>query len=238
MPSRALVTLQIGSADYFPLARESFQHACERFGWDLRVIDARRWRLLPIRRAVRRLQFEKFQLHDLLGQYERILFLDSDILALPSLPDVFNAVPPEAVGCVDEERGPLAWKRQAERERAQRRLGRIDGWDHGYFNSGVLVLSSAHRELFRMRRWRLVDGRWADQSTLNHRARHLGLPLHPLPPAFNFLPLEAHWDDPAGRLAAHLVHYAGAENKPLLHADFPAVRERWAASGAGAAPGP
>ncbi|MGF1485264.1 MAG: glycosyltransferase [Opitutales bacterium] len=224
----ALVTLQIGEAPYFAPARQNFQRLCAQFSWDFRIIDQRWWRLLPIRRAVRRLQFEKFQLFDLLAEYRRILFLDSDILALPSLPDVFAEVPETSLGCVDEATGPLAWKREAEREKALRKRPLPD-WTTGYFNSGMLVLSHVHRPLFEMRRWQLLGGRWADQTTLNHRARSLGIPLNALDSRFNFLPVFEGWNERERRLQAHLIHYAGRAGKAAYAADLEHVEARWRA---------
>ncbi len=222
----ALVTLQIGQAAYFEPARQYFRRLCDRFGWDLRIIDQRKWRWLPIRRAVRRIQFEKFQVHDLLGHFRGVCFLDCVILPTPGQPNLFEVVPPTHFGCVDEEVGPLAWKRAQERTRALERQP-TPAWTERYFNSGVMIFSSEHRELVRLERSRLIGGRWAEQTTLNLRARQQDVPLQWLAPAFNFLPVFDDWHHPDRRLEAHLIHYAGKEGKQVYDGDLERVEALW-----------
>ncbi|MGF1448869.1 MAG: glycosyltransferase [Opitutales bacterium] len=222
----ALVTLQIGQAPYFEPARRHFRRVCARFGWDFHIIDQRKWRWLPVRRAVRRIQFEKFQVFDLLGAYRRVCFLDSDILPTPDLPNLFEAVPQTHFGCVNEEVGPLAWKRAQERERALAKQP-TPAWTERYFNSGMMVFSSEHRELVRLERRRLIGGRWAEQTTLNLRAYQHGVPILWLAPAFNFLPVFDHWHHPDQRLQAHLIHYAGSEGKAVYASDLERIDALW-----------
>jgi lipopolysaccharide biosynthesis glycosyltransferase len=226
MPKHALVTLQIGPSDLFELVNPNFEEACRKHDWSFEIINERKIGFIPIRRKVRRIQFEKFQIGALLEKYDRILYLDSDILINPSLPNVFDIVPEEAFGCVMEDVGPLKWKREEERKKAQRRLGKLPNWTSGYFNSGMFVVSKIHKPIFSTK-WRdVTGGRWADQTTLNYQVRAHGFQIHELPIEFNYLAeLCPEWDDPQKRKKAHIVHYAGPEAKAAMVEDLEKLQE-------------
>jgi lipopolysaccharide biosynthesis glycosyltransferase len=221
MPKHALVTLQIGPSDLFELVNPNFEEACRKHDWSFEIINERKIGFIPIRRKVRRIQFEKFQIGALLEKYDRILYLDSDILINTSLPNIFDIVPEEAFGCVMEDVGPLKWKREEERKKAQRSLGKLPSWTTGYFNSGMFVVSKIHKPIFSTN-WRdITGGRWADQTTLNYQVRAHGFKIHELPIEFNYLAeLCSEWDQPQKRKQAHIVHYAGPEAKTAMRADL------------------
>lgn len=206
-----------------------FRRYCQRHGLEFVIIDQRKICYSPyLFRRRFALHLEKFQLFELLAVFDRILYLDSDILLLPHCPDVLAEVPAEAIGCVHEDVGPDAWKRHEEMINAQKRLGPLPNWSGGFFNAGMLALSCAHRELFRFDRQDLAKGRWPDQTTLNYRVIRAGIPKAVLPPVYNFLPVFAdQWPDQGKRLQAHIVHYAGQANKALLSADLPLVLAAW-----------
>lgn len=221
MTRHALVTLQIGENPYFEQVQQNFQQTCQRYGWNFEVISSRKLSLLPLRKRIRRIQFEKFQIGSLLDTYERILYLDSDILIRPSFPDIFEIVPHDHFGCVMEDIGPLKWKRDEERIRAQIKLGTIESWTHGYFNSGMFVVSRIHQTIFSTKWRNIAGGRWPDQTTLNYQVRAHNYPIKELPIEFNYLPeLCTDWDNPEKRRAAHIVHYAGPEAKPAMIQDL------------------
>lgn len=221
MSGHALVTLQIGRNPDFTRARQNFSAICQRHGWDFVVINKRRLGFVPLFKKCRRIQMEKFQAGTLLRHYERLMYVDSDIIIRETLPDVFAEVPATHLGCVFEDQGPFAWKRDEERRRALRKLGPCPQWTSGYFNSGVLVCSRIHQPLFSTR-WRdIVGGRWADQTTLNYQARARGFPIHPLPNTYNFLTEhDPQWFDDDVRQRAHVIHYAGDAAKPYLAKDW------------------
>lgn len=226
---RALVTMSIGDPAGFADAHGIFRRYCRRYGLEFVVIRERKIRYSPfLFRRRFALHLEKFQIFDLLGVFDRILYLDSDVLLLPHCPDVLAGVPAEEIGCVHEDVGPEAWKRHEEMMKAQRRLGPLPNWSGGFFNAGMLAISRVHRELFCFDRRDLAKGRWPDQTTLNFRVARAGIPKAVLPPAYNLLPVFAdQWSDPAKRLQAHIVHYAGQENKATMATDLPLVRAAW-----------
>lgn len=219
-PPCAIVTLAIGCDEWLRMSEPTFQAVARRHGWDYVALREPVIRHRLQRRKARvNLHLEKFQLGPLLERYERILYVDADVLLMPHCPDVFALVPPGALGVVEDPAGALMWKRHEEMARMQARLGRLPEWDRRYFNAGVLVLSRCHRSLLTFDPERLVPGRWPDQTSLNYHSVQWGLPRQFCEPRLNFLPGHAGWADAATRRAAWAVHYAGPEAKPLMASD-------------------
>jgi len=46
--------------------------------------------------------YAKFEIKSLLDKYDRVLYLDSDILINPNSPDIFNIVSEDKIGMLDE----------------------------------------------------------------------------------------------------------------------------------------
>ena len=132
---------------------------------------ARRTRadFISLHGSVTRPWFEKFRLFDFLGIYDRVLFLDSDVIVRPDCPNLFEIVPSERLGAwvVSEHKSgfaPLI-------ARIQDTLPNI-GWKKTYFNTGVMVVSRSHRDAFAAP----VDyeDEQYDQTLLNYRVQKLG----------------------------------------------------------------
>lgn len=157
--------------------------------------------------------YEKCQVAKLLEHYERVLYLDADILVLPDSPDVFAMVPADRFGAVSVD----SVFRHLERSKrlTQQVLGTID-WNQPYFNAGVMLVSRAQQALVAVEseiidRWHrgvlaLGEGSFHDQDLYNYRLNALGLPLFDMGRAFNFTRA---WGDFHQRFAQSFVHYAG-----------------------------
>ena len=116
MARQAIVTLAIG-ADY----AERFERDCranwtayaKRHGFDLVVITN------PLDTSERaRNRSPAWQKCLVLGvpevaNYDRVVWVDSDILINPAAPSVLDGVPPERIGAIDEHRFPTPEARQA-----------------------------------------------------------------------------------------------------------------------------
>lgn len=224
---RALVTLAIGrESDYWlAMAKPGFEAFCARHGCDLVILNERKIRhRLQWRKARVNLHLEKFQIGPLLDVYQRILYLDADILVSPTCPDLFSMVPEKTLGIVPDPAGPQMWKRDEEMARMQAAFGTLESPIPPYFNAGVLILSRTHRELMRFDPTRLLPGRWPDQTCLNYFSAKWTLPRTELDPRANFLPGHDGWRNAAKRRAAWIVHYAGPEAKPVMHSDAEETR--------------
>jgi len=227
---KALVTLAIGLPEAERRTHAIFAAYARRFGLAFLVLDTPKFHLRPNLLIKRRVRFhvEKFQLHDILARYQRVLFLDSDILLYPDCPALLGLVPPGRLGCVYDDLGPGAWKRREELEKTAARLGSLPGGNRRYFNSGVMVLEASHRDLFRMDRKDFLRGRWPEQTLLNYRVLRDGVPLQILDETFNFMPDGQNgWELENRRKQAMVVHYAGQDSKAVLLRDLDKRLQDW-----------
>jgi len=131
--------------------------------------------------------FEKFQMRNLLRDYDRILYLDCDILIHPLCPNIFDIVPETHVGGVyDNETNSSNFNnRKNEVIKVQKGLGPVS-WKTGYFNSGVIVLSKIHDNLFSNPDWRYkYESGFKDQTLINYNLRLFNFPFFNLDKKFN-----------------------------------------------------
>lgn len=127
--------------------------------------------------------FAKFVLGKLLQDYERVLYLDCDLIVSPTAPDIFAAVPPKCLGAFIE--GKLT-DRTEEINRISQSLGAIPGWTtSSYFNSGVMVLSREHKQLFDQPDHFNFNTKFFDQTYLNWKAQTLKIQIYDLDLRFN-----------------------------------------------------
>jgi hypothetical protein len=112
-------------------------------------------------------QYDKWQLYELLATYDRVVFLDADVVVRPDCPDLFVCVPQKYVGGENEL---ASFPGQAQHlERFCQRLGLAALPCPFYLNSGVFVASARHRELFRPPEAVPADLPWPEQSHFNAR---------------------------------------------------------------------
>lgn len=147
---------------------------------------------------------------EMLGTYDRILNLDSDILVMRDCPNIFDEVPEDCVGTVFEDVGSRRDNRRGRIISIQDKFGDV-GWREGYINSGVLLVSSMHREMFSE-----IDGQlWMeygyDDVHLGYQMRRLGLKVHELDYRWNHMTMFSEdWNGRADRGKSYIIHYAGS----------------------------
>ncbi|MHA1731844.1 MAG: glycosyltransferase [Promethearchaeota archaeon] len=204
----AVVTLCIGEA---PLAFARYSHPtfrryAERVDAEFVIIDEAR---VNFRGEVsfNPLLFEKYQVGDLLEVYDRILYLDTDILVTPHAPDIFEQVPEDKVGGVFEDFGMDTEDRRARIRAVQEDLGDV-GWREGFMNSGVFVVSRAHREAFRLFETCGVHDSKYEQTCTNWYFRKAGYEVVGLDYRFNYMGIMRVFHGPPHR-GAYFIHYAG-----------------------------
>jgi len=91
--------------------------------------------------------WEKFQIHDLLNKYDRILYLDSDLIVREDCPNLFSIVPYSKIGLFDEAK--YAQRQFSIFETAKAYEIKVEKWNGKYFNTGVLVVSKCHKKIFK-----------------------------------------------------------------------------------------
>lgn len=101
---KALVTLLIGERYeklFNKYVRNTFQKYCKKYGYDLLIVD----KLIDnSERAIKRSPAWQKRIlfrHEDLKKYERVVWVDSDVLINPESPDISLDVPLEKIGAVD-----------------------------------------------------------------------------------------------------------------------------------------
>lgn len=163
--------------------------------------------------------FAKLQCYNLFDKYDRILFLDSDIIIRDDCPNLFDLVPVEKIGAFME--GQFIPRRKMDLEMASRTystpiigIKRPEDWKGEYWNTGVLLVSKCHKTIFTppdFEKMRQVEGAWdyGEQGWLNLQIINGCIQVHNLSHRFNRMSI---MDDLSGehRLQSFIVHYAGA----------------------------
>jgi len=194
--SRAIVTLCIGN-DFEQLARLThplMRAYAEDLRADFHIINKPKLNISPI-------HYEKYQLARFLDQYERVLFVDTDVVIRPNSPDIFELVPSDMFGAyLASEHSDC---HNASLQAIQDELGDLD-WRMDYFNSGVMVLSHVHKALFDFN-YGCFNG-FYEQTQLNYNLQKLKLPFYNIGFQYNHVQLIG---EPISKGTSHFIHYAG-----------------------------
>jgi lipopolysaccharide biosynthesis glycosyltransferase len=132
--------------------------------------------------------YDKYQLYHVLSLYDRAIFLDADTIVRPDCPNLFIQVPEPCVGGFNELAEHAQQKEHL--ERFCQELGIAPLPCPHYLNTGVLVVSAAHRELFADPERVPAHLPWPDQTHLNVRLLSHRVPVHFLP--WNYNCMHAH----------------------------------------------
>jgi len=201
---RLVMTMAIGPEHerLATLTHPTMRAYAERVGADFEVI-----RKLSIARHP---YWEKFQIGPALDRYDRVLWLDNDLVIRPTCPDLFALVPADRMGWLNEGviESRVAQMQQTAQFYGEPLPGRWNGRD--YYNAGVMVVSRAHRELFR-KPDRESTCSMAEQSWLNLMVQKGGVPVFDLPHAYNAMTIV-----PISLGDAQIVHAAGCRGPRLF----------------------
>lgn len=145
----------------------------------------------------------------LASDYDRILFLDSDMLVSPQCPNIFNVVPEHLIGSIFEDKGSRAANRRRKIYRMQKAWGDV-GWTEGYTNAGTFVVSKMHKGIFDSHN----DKYWTEWGSadlhLSYMIHKLGFSVFELPFQWNHTTMFSQpWNGSPNRFDSFIIHYAG-----------------------------
>lgn len=170
--------------------------------------------------------YEKLQCISLLDIYDRVIYLDSDIIVSPHCPNLFDTVPSDQIGAFMASRytnlhnhtntevmralGEIDWRRESR-----------DGSTLESFNSGVLILSkpqqpALEQALSAAEIWCRYRGEHSpqtllkDQPVLNYIVQKNKLRIMDITYRFNHTNARGKSPD---RFASHMIHYAGVSHR-------------------------
>jgi len=157
--------------------------------------------------------WEKFQINNLLNKYDRILYLDTDLIIREDCPNLFDIVPYNQIGAFNEARFV---KREYSLLETAQAYG-IDpsniNWNGKYYNTGVMLFSKCHKKF--LSRPEMEFSNFYEQGYLNlhismeesHRTKEDDTLMFDLSYDFNrmtcldFCGIERH--------GSYIIHYAG-----------------------------
>jgi hypothetical protein len=156
---------------------------------------------------------KKIDIVELLKEYERVVFVDCDIIISDQAPNIFEEVPSQMVGMYNESELFNNYQNKSIDEWCN--IFNINSseflhssWDGSYYNSGVMVFSRGHEKLFTRPKF-LKNKRFFEQNHINKNIMNFKIPMYPLPYFFNrmfFIDSLV----PDSRHNSFFIHYAGA----------------------------
>jgi len=155
-------------------------------------------------------QYRIMEHYNLHAHYDRILHLDSDMLLMPSCPNLFEVVEEGSVGTIYEDVGSRRPQRAGCIKNAQSKFGDI-GWTEGYINTGVFITSRQHRDIYQKIAGEYFTDWGTDDIHIGYLINKLGHKIQELPYQFNHMTMfSEHWNGSPDRFDSHIIHYAGA----------------------------
>lgn len=215
----AVVTLCIGDK-YDLIANKThptIKNYADSIGADFIVINTRLFNEAPTP------HWEKFQIYDLLKKYNRIIYMDTDLIVRGDCPNLFDLVPENKLGIFNE--GKFDSRLESIREAVMYYKEELNEWDGTYYNTGVMVISRVQRNLFKPPKFMAPMGMY-EQGYLNLRIIKDKIPVHDIQYRYNRMTL---MDKLTGenRLDSYIVHYAGAPNLGTMHDILDKDIESW-----------
>lgn len=216
--SRAIVTL--GDDTFQPITDQTFpfiEKYAKRHGANFIALRDRKYPDVNI-------CYEKFRLEEFLASYDRVLYVDGDVLIRPDAPDIFTLVPQEQFAAMDEAAHIRFWSEGRIRDQFEP-YGWEGPWNGIHFNAGVMLLSKAHRGLFRNKV--ITDKMYWDQPYFNVAVLREKIPFFSLPKEWNFLAYHKYKDDGDLLANAWFIHFSGSPDFDRRARDIAATISNW-----------
>ena len=207
-----------GYTDLYAKTVPSLRRYAERIKADFQIVRA--LQIFPRTENRRFLGcWEKFQAYSFLERYERIIFMDADVFVSRDCENLFDVVPVEKVGAMNE----CLFHPWDQNGRVEACCGYYDeplqNWDAEYYNTGVIVASRCHREVFK-HPGREFPTHSPDQDYFNMVVHRDKTPMFDLTWNYNAIPFNGLGDrgviPPVCGVdinQAEIIHFACAKNK-------------------------
>jgi lipopolysaccharide biosynthesis glycosyltransferase len=198
-----IVTIAIGDNKIYPICTKSIEDYAKKINVDYKIIKDNQYPLPHL---------NKLRIKNLLNIYDRILFLDADILVSPKAPDIFHLHKDNSKLYIFNE-GKYIDRKNTVIKTAH--FFNFKNWSmnkigYNYYNTGVMLLSKKQKKLFEkfdlelyLKNQELHD--FYEQSYLNYIIQKYKIKIEELNPEWNRM---SHLGF-EGRLNAYFIHYAG-----------------------------
>lgn len=122
--------------------------------------------------------------------YDRLIFLDADLIVADDCPNLFDIVPADSIGIHEDVDYIKPWYRENWMENEFKSLLESQGLEVSEIgtclNTGVMVCSREHRSMFDPPTMPYPKSHTAEQSLVNINIKRQGLKLFPLKRAYNW----------------------------------------------------
>jgi len=153
------------------------------------------------------------QIGELLNEWDYIFCIDSDVLILNKCPNIFNVVPKYHMASIYEDKLSRQEDRRNRIKKVQEQRENI-GWTEGYINSGVILFSKNHKDIFDNID---VSNLWMDLGyddiEIGYQLNKLNHKFYELPCEWNFMSM---FFGIKSRVDAFILHYAGMGTTQFL----------------------
>lgn len=169
--------------------------------------------------------WEKFAIFHLLNRYKRILYLDTDLIVRDDCPSLFEVVPEDKLGMFNE--APFTdGRRMSMYEACKTYDTTLPNWNGKYYNTGVMVISRAHKYLFAKPAEEAFN--FYEQGFINLVVAKHETPIHDLRYTYNRMTC---MDTLTGeeRHASYIIHYAGYPSLDFVLGIIPDDVAKWKA---------
>ena len=214
MKKRLIVTIMLGKDPSFEFVKRSFKEYAKKVNADFLCITKPSTILKPNNNNNNNNNklffdalFQKISLGDLSDNYERVLYLDADILITPHAKNIFDIYNDDTKLYMFDE-GALS-NREKELDLISTRLHKTIK-DKNYFNAGVILFPKNNNFLKAIRihdlEYFVSKTGWFDQTYINFKSRVNNIPVVSLDRKFNRMGNGADNDK---RFEGFFIHYAG-----------------------------
>ena len=230
----AVVTCTFGDK-YISLSKlthHTLKSYADRIGADFVVINEKKL-------SKKFVHYEKFQLRGLFAKYSRIIYMDSDMLVRDDCPDLFKEVPEDKIGIFNEGAFtsciPLIQDAIQKYGPSLKLSGRIP-YRGQYYNTGIMVLSRKHKDVFTMPEEEYDWYNAGVNSVSHYEQPYINLKVifgeytvHDLSYKYNRMCM---FDNLTGenKLSSYIVHYAGITHVPDIEQIIQKDIDEWKAN--------
>ncbi|HOW31885.1 MAG TPA: glycosyltransferase, partial [Bacteroidales bacterium] len=149
--------------------------------------------------------WEKFQIYHYLEIYDRVLYIDTDVIIRDDCPNLFSIVPDTHLGMFEEGRfTQRGYDLMIQICKAYNVV--LPDWNGKYYNSGVMVISRVHRSLFKKPEKEVPN--FFEQSYLNMLIAKRETDIYEIEHKFNRMTCMDRFTGEE-RFASYIIHYAG-----------------------------
>lgn len=160
--------------------------------------------------------WNKFNIKNFFNEYDRVLYVDIDILIRDDAENLFNIVPEDELAIFDEGDFIPSRKHEFMQYLGQMQLPKPEKYSGDYFNTGVFLISKCHADVLSppMIPQHFVD-HYYEQSYLNFQIQARGTKIYKLNYKYNRMSCMCKATGEY-RGDSYFLHYAGAPKESII----------------------